>query len=288
MNRAQPAWLDKNLFPFESKWIDIQNETLHYIDEGQGDVILFAHGTPEWSFGYRDLIKFLRSKYRCVAIDMLGFGLSDKKPSADYTCQAHALRLQSIIEKLQLKNISVVANDFGGGIAMSYAIKNPQNVRSIILFNTWMWSLKNEKHFSNPAKLLNSWFGKMLYMSFNAPVNIIMPSAYGNKKLLTPQIHSHYKKALPRNGRDAAYVFATELMNASDWWQSLWEKAHVLQNKNFLIFWGMRDTFILPKDLEKWKSKFPEAKVILFNDAGHFVQEEKAEEMAIAINSFLH
>jgi pimeloyl-ACP methyl ester carboxylesterase len=287
MKRTQPTWLDKNLFPFESNWIEIEGETLHYVDEGEGDVILFAHGTPEWSFGYRDLIKILRTKFRCIAIDMLGFGLSDKNPGSNYSCEAHAARLQTIIEKLRLKNITIVANDFGGGISMAYAINQPNNVNSIILFNTWMWSLKNDKHFSGPAKIMDSWFGKMLYLSFNIPVNIIMPSAYGNKKLLTPHIHSHYKNALPKGERFAAYTFAKELMNASDWWQSLWGKAEILQHKNILFFWGMKDKFIPPKELEKWKSKFPKAKVVVFDDAGHFVQEEKAEEMAATINSFV-
>jgi pimeloyl-ACP methyl ester carboxylesterase len=285
MNRSQPTWLDKNLFPFESKWITIDGETLHYVDEGEGETILFAHGTPEWSFGYRDLIKSLRSKFRCVAVDMLGFGLSEKNPDSNYSCQAHAARLASVIENLQLRNITIVANDFGGGISMSYAIDYPANIKAIVLFNSWMWSLKNDKHFSGPAKFMNSWFGRVLYLSFNAPVNIIMPSAYGNKKLLTPAIHSHYKNALPKGGRIAAYTFAKELLDASDWWQSLWDRADVLNDKKILFFWGMKDKFIPPKELEKWKSKFPQAKVIVFEDAGHFVQEEKPEEMARAIAS---
>jgi pimeloyl-ACP methyl ester carboxylesterase len=218
---------------------------------------------------------------------MLGFGLSDKNPDSDYTCMAHADRLERIIEKLGLKNITIVANDFGGGISLSYAINHPQNVKAIILFNTWMRSLKDDKHYSGPAKILNSWVGRMMYLSFNAPVNMIMPSAFGNKKLLTPEIHSHYKKALRKGERTGAYAFAKELMAASDWWQSLWEKADHLKDKNILFFWGMKDKFIPAKELSKWQEKFPHAKTIVFEDAGHFVQEEKPNEMVRAIESLL-
>jgi haloalkane dehalogenase len=287
MKHVQPEWLDKTLFPFESKWIDIDGETLHYVDEGQGEIILFAHGTPEWSFGYRGLIKGLKSKFRCIAVDMLGFGLSDKNQNSDYSCQAHAARLEKIIENLELKNITIVANDFGGGISMSYAINHSENVKAIILFNTWMWSLKDDKHYSGPAKIVNSWLGRMMYLSLNAPVNMIMPSAFGNKKLLTSEIHSHYKNALRKGERSGAYTFAKELMAASDWWQSLWEKADKLKDKKILFFWGMKDKFIPAKELTKWQEKFPQAQTIAFEDAGHFVQEEKPTEMQVAIEALI-
>jgi pimeloyl-ACP methyl ester carboxylesterase len=287
IKRTQPQWVDKDLFPFQSRWIKIGNETLHYIDEGQGPVILFAHGTPEWSFGYRDLIKQMRAEFRCVAVDMLGFGLSDKLPESDYTCSAHAARLEKIIEILELKDLTIVANDFGGGISLSYAINHPENIQAIVLFNTWMWSVKNDKHFSGPSKVINSWIGRTMYLTLNAPVTMIMPSAFGNKKLLTPRIHSHYKNALRKGERTGAYMFAKELMAASDWWQALWEKADALKEKRFLFFWGLKDKFILPKELEKWKSKFPSAKVVTFDDAGHFVQEEKPMEMAKQIRALM-
>ena len=100
MKRIQPQWLDKKLFPFDSKWMEIDNEVIHYIDEGSGPVLLIIHGTPEWLFGYRDLIKDLRKSFRCVAIDLLGFGLSDKNPGSDYSCRAHSSRL---IERARLR-----------------------------------------------------------------------------------------------------------------------------------------------------------------------------------------
>ena len=285
---TQPVWLDKNLFPFESKWIYIDGNQLHYIDEGTGETILFVHGTPEWSFGWRDLVKELRKYYRCVAIDLLGFGFSDKPNNGDYTCQAHSKRLEIFIQQLDLKNFNLIANDFGGGISLPYVIQHSENVQKIMLFNTWMWSLKNDKHYSRPAKVMNTLLGKIMYLNFNFPVNVVMPAAFGDKKKLTKEIHAHYKNALPNAAsRVGAYAFAKELMNASDWWQSNWAQLDKISDKPFLIFWGMKDSFVPSKELEKWKSKLPTAKVVVFEDAGHFVQEEKAEDMVREIRDFL-
>ena len=157
-----------------------------------------------------------------------------------------------------------------------------------MLFNTWMWSLKNDKHYAGPAKVMNTIIGRVLYTYFNAPVNMIMPAAFGNKKLLTKEIHSHYKKALPNAAsRVGAYAFAKELMNAADWWETNWNQMEKISGKPFLIFWGMKDSFVPPRELEKWKSKLPTAKVVRYEDAGHFVQEEKAKEMIGEIRLFL-
>ncbi|HEX6893353.1 MAG TPA: alpha/beta fold hydrolase, partial [Chryseolinea sp.] len=249
-----PAWINKELYPFKPHFITIENHRLHYIDEGTGPTLLFVHGTPEWSFGFRDVIKNLRSKFRCVAIDLMGFGLSDKPAvrsfrrttpnDPDYTCAGHARRLTKFIDQLGLKDLNIVANDFGGSISMSYVLDHQDNVNKIILFNTWMRSLKNDKHYSGPAKFLNSWLGKFLYLNMNAPVNVIMPKAYGDKRKLSTEAHRHYKAALPRGERTAAYAFALELSNANDWWQKLWERVQTISADRFLFFWGMKDEFI--------------------------------------------
>ncbi len=288
MENLTPAWVDKELYPFQSRWITIDGSKLHYIDEGEGSTLLFVHGTPEWSFGFRDLINELRESYRCIAIDFLGFGLSDKPAQAEYTCLAHSKRLEKFIEQLDLKNISIIANDFGGSIGVSYALAHPANIRKLVLFNTWMWSLKNDKHFSGPSKIVNTWLGRFLYLRMNFPVNTLMPAAFADKQKLTRDIHSHYKKALPDvSSRTGVYAFAQELMNASDWWQSLWDQMDALADKPVLLFWGLKDKFIPPYALEKWKSKMPQAQVVIFEDAGHFVQEEKADEMIAVMQAFL-
>jgi pimeloyl-ACP methyl ester carboxylesterase len=286
--KQQPKWLDKELYPFQSHWINIDGNEIHYVSEGSGDVILFVHGTPEWSFGYRDLIKDLRADYRCVALDLLGFGLSDKPAAGDFTVKAQADRLQKFIDRLELKNITLVANDFGGGIGVSYALRHPDNVSRIILFNTWMRSLRNDKHYSGPSRVINSWLGKVLYLNLNFAVKILMPASFGDKRKLTRKIHDHYKNALPDScNRLAPFVFAKEIMNASEWWQSQWEQLHNLSRKPVLIFWGMKDTFVPMYELENWQSKLPNAKIVTFEDAGHFVHEEKPTEMLSSIRDFL-
>lgn len=285
--KTAPAWVDRQRYPFTSRWLSIDDNELHYIDEGKGDVIMFVHGTPEWSFAYRDVVKALRDTFRCVAIDLLGFGLSDKAPGEFYTCAAHSERLEKFIKQLELKNITIVANDFGGSIAMRYVLDHPENIRKIVLSNTWMRSLKNEPHYARPARLIRTLLGKFLYVTLNAPVNTIMPAAYGDKKKLTKQNHQHYKHALPSGSRKGPYGFGLEMSHANDWWQGLWDRLDTVRDKPFLIFWGLKDSFVLPAELNHWKLKLPAAHYIIFDDAGHFVQEEKPEEMAAAIRTFL-
>jgi haloalkane dehalogenase len=149
-------WINRDLFPFTSHFIEIDGHQIHYLDEGEGPVILFSHGTPEWSFGWRDLVKGLRGHFRCVAPDLLGMGLSEKPVHADYSCAAHAARLEGFIRQLGLRDICIVANDFGLSIALSYAIRHPESVRHIAIFNGWMWRVDTDRHYSLPAKIMDT------------------------------------------------------------------------------------------------------------------------------------
>jgi haloalkane dehalogenase len=83
--RMKPDWLDQNEYPFESQYLNVEGGRLHYIDAGEGEVLLFVHGTPSWSFEYRNIIKGLSGSYRCIALDHIGFGLSDKPEDYDYS-----------------------------------------------------------------------------------------------------------------------------------------------------------------------------------------------------------
>lgn len=107
-------WLDTRAYPFTRRRWACPEGTLSYIDEGQGEVLLFVHGTPSWSFEFRHVIAAMRESHRCVAIDHLGFGLSDKPVGGAYRPEDHARRLQAFVQALDLRGVTLVVHDFGG------------------------------------------------------------------------------------------------------------------------------------------------------------------------------
>lgn len=108
MDKSKNSWLDKTGYPFTSHYFDVAGYNLHFIDEGQGETILFVHGTPSWSFDYRHVIKTLTSNFRCIAVDHIGFGLSDKPEQYNYSTQNYSATL----EKFALKK-TTSKSDFG-------------------------------------------------------------------------------------------------------------------------------------------------------------------------------
>ena len=172
-----PEWLNPGEYPFKSHHFEVEGVRMNYVDEGDGPVVLMVHGTPSWSFLYRNLIKELMGHYRCVAPDLPGFGLSEKNPQLNYTPQAQSQRLSALINHLGLRDICLVVHDFGGPIGLSYAIHHPENVRQIVLANTWMWSLKGNPSFRLAHLFFKSWLGKYLFIRKNVEPRIIMKKA---------------------------------------------------------------------------------------------------------------
>ncbi|MEM9832164.1 MAG: alpha/beta fold hydrolase [Bacteroidota bacterium] len=160
-------WVDKSLYPFEHHFITLESGRMHYVDQGKGEVILFVHGTPTWSFLYRDFIKELAKNYRCITIDHLGFGLSEKPGGSDFTPQWHTRNLSEFIEKKNLNNITLVVHDFGGPIGLAAGMEHADRIKRVVLFNTWLWSTASIKEVQKLDKTVNSGLGKFLYLSMN-------------------------------------------------------------------------------------------------------------------------
>ena len=114
----RPDWLSDDLYPFESRFFTYPSgHRMHYVDEGEGEPIVFVHGNPAWSFEFRHLIKGLRSGYRCIALDHVGFGLSSRSDrSEDHHPKRHAARFASLIDHLELQDLTLVMEDWGGPI----------------------------------------------------------------------------------------------------------------------------------------------------------------------------
>jgi len=280
-------WVDKIEYPFESNYLNTEQGNIHYIDEGKGDVILFVHGTPTWSFLYRNYIKELSKTHRCIAIDHLGFGLSDKPKNFSGTPELHSKNLTTLIEKLNLKNITLVVHDFGGPIGLSYAIAQPENVDKIILFNTWLWGTKEDKDAQKINKILHSKIGNFLYLNTNFSPKILLKRAFYNKQALSKKIHKHYLKPFPnKNSRYGLLNIGKSLIGSSDWYDKHWQSIDLIKDKPVLILWGEKDDFIKKINREKWESKLTNETTFVF-EAGHFVQEEQFEVSVQRIKNWL-
>lgn len=281
---THPAWLDRVEYPFVPHTFHHPDGRMHWVDEGSGPVILFVHGTPDWSFGFRHLISAFSTTHRCVAPDHLGFGLSDKPPGATYTVAAHARRLQDLIDHLGLKDVTLVVTDFGGGIGLQHAFEHPANVQGLVIYNTWMWPLGDDPRLSKPARMMRGWLGRMLYRHLNFSVNVMMPGGYADKRKLTPLLHAQYKQVFPTVGsREALHVLVRELLDAGPFWANEWTQVHRLQQIPTLLAWGLKDRFLPPDFLDRWKLVFPGASVMPLPEAGHFIHEEAPEELVSGI-----
>jgi len=123
-------WLDRNEYPFQSKYFDLPMGRMHYVDEGESaHAIVMVHGNPAWSYTYRKLVKCLSNKYRCIAPDHIGFGLSDKPIDWDYLPENHAANFEKLLNHLDMQSITLIVGDWGGPIGLSYAVNHPDKIK---------------------------------------------------------------------------------------------------------------------------------------------------------------
>ena len=283
-----PDWLDHNAYPFRSRWIEVEGARLHYIDEGSGDPVLFVHGTPTWSFEFRHVIKALAPTHRCIALDQLGFGLSNRPTGADYSPEAHARRLAAFVESLGLTRFTLVVHDYGGPIGLPLALATPSPVTRLVLINTWMWPFDDDADMTRKGKLAGGSVGRFLYKYANASLRLLMPSAYGDRRKLTGAIHRQYLEVFRhRRARvDVLHALAKAILGSRDHYAGLYAQAARLRSIPTLIVWGMKDSAFQPHQLAHWQSLLPAAEVCRLDSAGHWPHEEEPGAVTEAMTTF--
>lgn len=282
-----PTWLDRTDYTFAPHWAALREGRLHYVAQGGGSPVVFSHGTPTWSYEYRHVIRVVSQHFRCIAPDHLGFGLSDRPANVAYTPEAHAARFREFVDTLGLTRFSLVVHDYGGPIALPLALEG--RVDRLVLMNTWMWPFDDDPEMARRARMVSGGFGRFLYRRMNASLKLIMPSAYGDKRKLTPHVHRHYLEPFrdPASRVQVLWPLAAALLGSSAYYASLWERRTRLTQVPTMILWGLKDSAFRPKQLERWRAMLPEAKVVTIADAGHWPHEEAPSEVADAIDSFL-
>jgi haloalkane dehalogenase len=286
----------RHLYPFRSNYLDLNGLKYHYVDEGSGDPIIMLHGNPTWSFYYRTLIQRLSPQYRTVVPDHIGCGLSDKPGTDryDYRLQHRIEDVEALIDHLNLPpRLTLIVHDWGGMIGMALAVRRPETVKRLIVFNTAAFLppsgkrlplrlriVRNLSPLAVPAVLgLNLFvFGALMMASHTrlAPAvkaGLSAPYNSWQNRLATLK----FVQDIPLSPGDPSYATVSEVDR----------KLGCLADRPMLICWGERD-FVFDTDyLHEWCRRFPEAEVHTFTDAGHYLLEDLPGVVARRVASFL-
>ncbi len=263
-------------------------QKLAYIDQGSGPVVVFVHGTPSSSAEFFEVIQGLSQSYRCIAIDHLGFGKSEKPQNGDYRLSSHTYRLRTLLEDLGVDQYHLVVHDFGGAIGLPLALEGGDKVLSLTLINTWAWPLVDtEPNLKKQRWLMQSSFMRFLYRYLNFSPRVMVKAAWGTYRPLTREKHRHYMDAFPTfRDREGPIACLEALFDPMEFGWLLYLGLKEVPPKKVQIFWGGRDV-ISTRTMDRWKEIFPHAKVCLFENVGHFVCDEASDLVIPALKNHL-
>lgn len=280
----------KALYPFKSEFLEIPlSETsadkarMHYVQQGDSrqETVLCVHGNPTWSFTYREVLKQISDQAHVLAVDHIGCGLSDKPQAYNYTLEQHVGNLTRLIEQLDLRNITLLAHDWGGAIGLGAALKHPTRIKRLMLLNTaafpppyvpwriaacrlpWVgeWSIRRLNLFARAA----------LSMALHRLPKLDKPVAAG---LIAPYRDWNSRVAIAR------FVQDIPRRKSHPTWQLLSriEKGvSIFADRPTRLVWGMKDWCFRPECLTRLEQLFPQAQTRRLDDVGHYVMEEAAE-----------
>jgi cis-3-alkyl-4-acyloxetan-2-one decarboxylase len=289
MDRAGLETDFEGTFPFQPRYLEAGELRLHYVDEGPRDApaLLFVHGNPTWSYMWRRPIAALSERgRRCVAIDHMGFGRSDKPPHpARYSLQTHIEHTLRLVDELDLGDVTLVAHDWGGPVGLGAMLERRDRLSAAVLINTWAWELPS---FVPPfiREFRTDGLGEILVLGGNLFVESI-PGGMANRDT-DPVMMDAYRAPFPdywsRVGmlafqRDIPF---TERDRSAALMGSIHDRLQELDIPVTLV-WGMRDPVFQPVFMDMWRELFPQARVIELEDAAHFVPEDRPDAVIEAL-----
>jgi len=285
----------KALYPFEGRDFDLDGLRYHYLDEGSGEPVVMVHGNPTWSFYYRDLVKALRDEYRVIVPDHIGCGLSDKPDDARYryTLSQRVADFEAFLDHLDPgKSITLVAHDWGGMIAMAWAVRHPDRVARIVLMNTAAFHLPDDMRMPpSLAFVRNTRLATFCVRRFNlfsrgaawlAPVRRL-PREVRDAYCAPYDTWEHriatlrFVQDIPLKPGDPAYDTVSEVADGLG----------RFCDTPVLLLWGEKDFVFKPEVLSIFEKVWPQAETHRFPSAGHYVLEDASEEIPALLRDFL-
>lgn len=266
--------------------VEVDGARVHYVDDGVGPTMLLLHGNPTSSFLYRHVVAGLRDRFRCVALDYPGFGRSVAPSGYGFTPREHSRVVERFVDILELRDLTLFVQDWGGPIGLGFAARRPELVWRIIAGNTWAWPVNGDLHFEYFSRLMGGPVGRFLILRYNAFVNLLIPAGVKRKKL-SPEVMAAYRAPFPTpESRWPTAIFPREILASRAYLAEVDAGLAALRDRPVLVFWGTKDIAFRAKERERLERSFPKHRTVILEGAGHFVQEDAPEEIVAAVKEW--
>jgi haloalkane dehalogenase len=280
-----PGWVPRDLYPFENHYLELGGARLHYVEEGHGPPLLLLHGNPTWSFLYRGIIKGLSDSFRCIAIDYPGFGLSQPGPGYGFTPAEHSRVVEQFVLELDLHDVTMMVQDWGGPIGLAVAGRNPDRFEAFVIGNTWAWP-RSDAGTQFFSRLMGGPIGAYLILRRNFFVEQIIPRNVKRKKL-PEEVMAAYRGPFPTpDSRRPVLVFPRQILASRPFLNEVERGLAPLRDRRTLIVWPTKDIAFREPERRQWESIFREHQTVTLDGAGHYIQEDAPAEIVAAIRSW--
>jgi pimeloyl-ACP methyl ester carboxylesterase len=279
--------IPRTMFDVDHRFVVLPSGArVHYVDEGRGETLLFLHGNPAWSFQWRDLVHALRGSYRCVALDYPGFGLSQAPPGFGFTPREESRVVEEFVDHLELRDVTLVMQDWGGPIGIGLAERRPELVCRVVLGSTWAWPTGTSEPRGKWSLIAGGPVGEFAQVNFNGIVKFGVKQSI--VRGLPPDIFEMYVRPFrPVGRRGIAAFYPGQITAADDYFAELEAGLPLIKEKPALIFWALKDPGFPRADLTRFEAAFPDHKTIELPDASHFFFEDAADRMIQEIRAFM-
>ncbi len=270
----------KELAGKDSRFIQVKDRTIHYIQAGQGKPLVLVHGFAGSTYTWRYLIPLLAQHNTVYALDLLGFGLSDKPVDANYNLRAQGQLVIDFIDALKLAPVELVGHSMGGVIVSCAAVQAPKKIDKLVVMDAGFY------HGGPPA------FTKHLFF----PFDILMARSFYTKGTRSRSLlNSYYNKALITDELIENYLRPARTPHAADALASMMSKSSGESYEGIstsitvptLLIWARNDAPIPLSDGERLQREIKGSKLVVVDKSGHMIQEEQPQQVAAAIESFL-
>jgi pimeloyl-ACP methyl ester carboxylesterase len=298
---TETDWTFDGTWPYQPRWLQTADGRLHYVDEGdrQAPPIVLLHGNPTWAYLYRNFIPALvAGGYRVIVPDFLGFGRSDKPSDRSlYTAPRHVQRLSLLLDSLDLHEVTVLGQDWGGPLGFAWAGANPDRIAALVVLNTFCHRPTEPVHLMAALRVFRTPIaGELAIKGAHAFVHgFLFRGGVLHRDRITRSVRRAYLAPHPSwSSRTGILEFPRQLPDGpqapiSAWLGDVHDRLVALADRPVLIIWAEQDPAFTPQMLEElWLPDFPDAQLLRLPDAGHYLQEDAYELIVPRLLEFLH